>query len=172
MTGRFILVVLAFSLASCNGDGDGSQEVRYKDIKEPLIKENIKITREEQRLIDRFIERRQWEMEETGTGLKYMIYQKGAGLLAKPGMRATVEYEITLLDGSLCYSSLEKGPRTFLIGRDNVEAGIHEAVALMHVGDRAKFVIPSYLAHGLSGDQNKIPTKASLVVDLHLIRVD
>jgi FKBP-type peptidyl-prolyl cis-trans isomerase len=142
------------------------------ELKEPLIEENKKITKEESILIDRYAERHEWKMTESGTGLRYMIYENGFGVQAKEGMQATVEYEIALTDGTVCYSSFEKGPRTFLIGRDNVESGIHEGITYLKVGDRAKLIIPSYLAHGLSGDQNKIPPRAILVVDLHLVRLD
>jgi FKBP-type peptidyl-prolyl cis-trans isomerase len=168
----FYLLFAATLILQCSNRGNSGQNLTQKDLKEPLIEENIKITQEEGRMIDRFVERRQWDMKQTGTGLRYMIYENGPGIKAEAGMVATVEYEISLLDGTLCYTSVEKGPRKFLIGRDNVESGIHEAVTLMNVGDKGKFIVPSYLAHGLSGDQNKIPPRSSLVVDLHLIRLD
>ncbi|HAW52427.1 MAG TPA: peptidylprolyl isomerase [Flavobacteriales bacterium] len=163
----FILLFSCLNRSSSNGTSFDS-----KELKEPLIQENKKITKEESVLIDRYAERHEWKMNETGTGLRYMIYERGFGVQAKTGMRATVEYEIALLDGTVCYSSFEKGPRTFLIGRDNVESGIHEGITYLMVGDRAKLIVPSYLAHGLSGDQNKIPPRATLVVDLHLVGVD
>lgn len=169
---RFLpsVVFLALSLMSC---GNGTPvEIPAGEFKEPLIRKNISLTREERKLMKRFAERRGWKMDVTGSGLMFMIYQAGNGIQAVEGHRATVEYEIRLLDGSLCYTSVEKGPRTFTVGRDRVEAGLHEGVQLMKVGDRARFVIPAYLAHGLTGDGNKIPPRASLVVDLHLLRLD
>ena len=41
----------------------------------------------------------------------------------------------------------------------------------MKVGDKAKFIIPSHLAFGLLGDENKIPKRATLVYDVELIDV-
>jgi FKBP-type peptidyl-prolyl cis-trans isomerase len=41
----------------------------------------------------------------------------------------------------------------------------------MHVGDRAKFIVPSHLAFGLLGDQNKIPQHATLVYDIELVKI-
>jgi len=170
---RILLILLFCTIFfQCSNKNNGNQSVGRNDLKEPLIEVNIKITREESRMIDRYIERHEWEMEVTGTGLRYMIYQKGPGIIAELGMRATVEYEIKLMDGTICYSSVEKGPRNFLIGKDHVESGIHEGVTLMHVGDKARFVIPSYLAHGLSGDNDKIPPRSVLIVDLQLLRLD
>ena len=159
-------------LLSCNQRSSNNGTVDSRDLKEPLIAENQKITKEESDLIDKYAERHEWKMIETGTGLRYMVYQNGYGVQAKEGMQATVEYEIALTDGTVCYSSYEKGPRTFLIGRANVESGIHEGITYLKVGDKAKLIIPSYLAHGLSGDKNKIPPRAILVVDLHLLRLD
>lgn len=168
-----LYISLMFSLLSLNcNERNGSNQISNSDLKEPLIQENIKMNKEEARLIDRYIERRKWKMNETGTGLRYMIYQNGTGMKAEQGMEATVEYEVQLLDGTICYSSAENGPRKFFIGKDNVESGIHEGITLMHVGDKAKFILPSHLAHGLSGDNNKIPPRSSLVMDIHLKRLN
>ncbi len=168
---NLLIVLIGFVLYSCD-PGKEEAVITKKQLKEPLIQENIKITKEESRLIDRFVERRGWEMVTTGTGLRYMIYENGAGLKAEKGKRAVVEYEITLLNGQLCYKSEDGQEKTFLIGRDNIEQGIHEGVTYMKEGDRAKFVVPAYLAHGLTGDGNRIPPRASLVVDLYLKRLE
>ncbi|MEQ8324283.1 MAG: FKBP-type peptidyl-prolyl cis-trans isomerase [Vicingaceae bacterium] len=160
----------AYSCGQRNSNKTTGTEIRTS--KDPLIEENKRLTLEESRIMDRYIERRKWDMTTTGTGLRYMIYENGYGVDAAEGMRATVNYEIALMDGTLCYSSDEQGPRTFTIGRDNVESGIHEGITYMKVGDKVKMLIPSYLAHGLVGDQNKIPPRSPLVVDLHLIRLD
>jgi FKBP-type peptidyl-prolyl cis-trans isomerase FkpA len=124
---------------------------------------------EEQELINQFITRKGWEMNTSESGLNYLIYQQGTGEKAKPGMRAMVEYSITLLDGSAVYSTSEIGPQPFLIERDNVEQGIHEGITYMKVGDRAKMIVPYFLAHGLMGDQAEIPPLASLVFDIRLL---
>jgi FKBP-type peptidyl-prolyl cis-trans isomerase len=166
------IISLGLLFISCGGNHRNHDAVTHAELKEPLIDENIKITTEERRLIERYIDRHNWKMEETGTGLRYMIYQQGYGVKAEKGMTATVEYEIALTDGRICYSSADKGPRSFVIGKDNVESGIHEGILHMKVGDKATLIVPSYLAHGLSGDNNKIPPRATLVVDLHLKQLE
>jgi FKBP-type peptidyl-prolyl cis-trans isomerase len=57
----------------------------------------------------------------------------------------------------------------FEIDRADIESGIHEGIKFMSVGDRAKLIIPSHLAHGLVGDLDKVPPLSTLVVDIHLI---
>jgi FKBP-type peptidyl-prolyl cis-trans isomerase len=127
--------------------------------------------KEEHQLIEKFVERNGWEVSKTGTGLRYLIYEKGNGEQAKPGMRAMISYSISLLDGTKCYSTEEIGPQPFSINRDDVESGLHEGITYMKVGDRAKLIIPSYLAHGLAGDLNKIPTLATIIYDIRLLGV-
>jgi FKBP-type peptidyl-prolyl cis-trans isomerase len=54
---------------------------------------------------------------------------------------------------------------------DNVESGLHEAIQLLSPGDSALFVIPSYRAHGLIGDQDRIPMRSTLVYRVGLVAV-
>lgn len=130
---------------------------------------NRQFMRDESAQIEGYVERRGWEMTTTGTGLRYMIYEKGTGPRAEAGMRAEITYVVSLIDGTVVYTSDESGPTEFLIGQDNVESGIHEGITYMHVGDKARFILPSHLAHGLTGDQNKIPPRSSVVYDITLL---
>jgi FKBP-type peptidyl-prolyl cis-trans isomerase FkpA len=79
-------------------------------------------------------------------------------------------YTISLPDGTECYRNTDK-PGSFVIGRDQVESGLHEVLLLMHLGDRAKVILPSHLAFGLTGDSGKIPSHATLIYDLHLVGI-
>lgn len=140
-----------------------------EDIKDPSINTNIRLVKQESDDIDQYIKRHNLDMIKTGTGLRYTIYQHGSGEQAVSGKRAKIAYKISLLDGTQCYSSDKSGLQEFKIGEDNVESGLHEGLTYMHVGDKAIFILPSYLAHGRSGDQDKIPPQSSVVYDIELI---
>jgi len=165
------LIFIVFVSVSCkNSDKQSSrEELTREDLKEPLINVNRQIANREAQLIDNYIERRKWDMTETGTGLRYMIYEQKEGPTAKAGQVAEVTYKISLLDGTVCYESEGDDTKSFLIGRDNVESGIHEGITYMKSGEKAIFIIPSHLAHGVTGDLNKIPPQSTLIVDLQLI---
>lgn len=122
--------------------------------------------------INQYIKAHGWTMEMTESGLRYMVIEAGKGALARPGQVAKVEYKISLLDGTVCYSSEKDGAKEFLIGKDNVESGLHEGLALMHVGDKMRFILPSHLAHGLTGDQSKIPALSSVVYEIELLELN
>jgi FKBP-type peptidyl-prolyl cis-trans isomerase FkpA len=141
-------------------------------ISEPLINANKKAVRLEDEQIRGYIARMGWQMKETGTGLRYFIYQRGHGKTATKGITASIEYECRLISGELCYSSEKTGPKEFKIGSGGVESGLEEGILLMHKGDKAKFILPSHLAFGLIGDQDKIPGKSTLVYDVHLLDIN
>ena len=140
-------------------------------VKEALIEANKQAVEKEQRQINGYIERRKLDVISTGTGVHYQIIKKGEGEKAVEGKKAVVSYEVSLIDGTMVYSTKEKGPEEFMVGEDNVETGLHEAITYLHVGDKAIIIIPSYLAHGLAGDFDKIPVRSTIIYNLELIAI-
>ena len=70
-----------------------------------------------------------------------------------------------------CYNSDKDGLKLIELGKAEVESGLEEGILLMKVGDKAKLVIPSHLAFGLLGDENKIPKRATLIYDVELVEI-
>lgn len=168
-------IVTCFVLLCACGDSQkkSAQEVniKSKEFQDKLIDVNKMYVKQESDEIDQYVSHRNWQMTTTGTGLRYMITKKGEGEKALPDKFARVNYKVSLLDGTVCYSSDSTGARDFLVGQDNVESGLHEAIQLMNVGGKAIFILPSHLAHGLIGDENKIPPKSSVIYDIELLAV-
>ena len=165
------LVFSGFLICSCNEPNktEISKEIDYQKLKDPLIVANKKYIKKEDDEIDQYVKRHQWNMNVSGTGIRYMIYKEGKGKPAKIDNYVKVKYKISLLDGTLCYSSDELGDKEFLIGQDHVESGLHEALQYMKVGDKALFILPSHLAHGLLGDEKKIPPQSAVLYDIELL---
>jgi len=129
---------------------------------------------DEQFIIDEFVERQNWEMTTSTSGLRYMIYEHGSdkNALAEPGQLACVAYEVAPLGDTVVYRSILGKPDCFKIEMDYVEYGIHEAITYMRVGDKAKIVLPNHLAHGLLGDDLKIPPLSAVVYDIKLVEIE
>ena len=90
--------------------------------------------------------------DETESGLRYQILQKGDGKKATKGAGVSVHYKGQLLDGTVFDSSYKrKEPIDFNVGLGQVIAGWDEGIQLLQVGDKARFVIPSNLAYGSAG---------------------
>lgn len=164
------LAVFLF-LFACEGEAPPEQSSDGGDMREAMIGTNkILLEIENQDIID-FINRYGWETRETGSGLRYYIYRQGNGPRARSGQTAVINYSVRLLTGDLVYSSEENGPRRFRIGRGGVESGLEEGIVLLRVGDRAKFILPAHLAHGLPGDGERIPQRAAIIYDVELIEL-
>ncbi|WP_299888683.1 peptidylprolyl isomerase [uncultured Lacinutrix sp.] len=108
----------------------------------------------------------------TDSGLRYQIIQKGDGVKAEKGKTVSVHYKGTLTDGTVFDSSYKRNaPIDFALGMGQVIAGWDEGVALLKVGDKARFVIPSDLAYGSRGAGGVIPPDANLIFDVELMDV-
>ena len=169
----FCMLAVVVLLGSACGDNHKQTKqtnIQSKEFQDKLVAANKMYVKRESDEIDQYIAKRAWVMTTTGTGLRYMITKHGEGKeLAKVDQKAKVNFKISLLDGTLCYSSDSIGAKVFVIGRDNVESGLHEGIQYLHQGDKAVFILPSHLAHGLTGDDAKIPPQASVVYEIELL---
>lgn len=165
------MLILSLSACRSNQKEEQPKEIDTKKLEEPLIHANKQAVKEEEIQINNYIKRRNWKVKETGSGLRYGIYKKGDGAKAEGGKIAVLNYSVELINGEKIYSSEESGTKEFLIGRGGVESGLEEGILLLRVGDRAKFIIPSHLGYGLLGDQDKVPSKSTLIYDIELLEL-
>lgn len=161
-------------LMACGGDGQpqeakivSSTQMSAQDL---LLQENQYIVEDEQLQMDELIARYGWEMNGSGTGLRYMIYKSGEGEKAETGRRVKVRVEIRLITGELV--KIDDDVLVFTLHHSSNINGLEEGVLMMREGDRAKLVVPSYLAYGLSGYDDKIPMRSTLLFDVELLKVE
>ncbi len=147
------------------------KEINMNELKEPLMNVNRKISREEKLAIDGYVKRRNWNMTETGTGVRYMIIEQGSEETPASGDVVIIDFEISLLDGTVCYTSKESGPEHFVVDYDNVESGMNEAIKYLHKGDKAIIIIPSHRAFGLAGDMAKIPPFSTVIYKIQVLEI-
>lgn len=164
---RTVLISLSVCiLISCtNNDKKSGMELSDKQTQEYLIKVNQKRVRSEFEQIENYIKKRNWMMSSTETGLRYLVYEKGNGPEVTSNSSVVLNYVLSLLDGTTCYSSKED---TIAVGSGQVSRGLEEALLLMRKGDKAIVIAPSHLGYGLSGDGDKIPPGSILIYDIEL----
>lgn len=167
----FAIVSFVTILTGCidNTDNQSDRDVNVKAEKEKLEEANRNWLKQEKEAINEYINKVGLEFVETGTGMRYRVVNQGDGALIKTGDVVAMEYELSLLNGDLISSSDDEGIKVFRTGIGGVESGLEEAVLNLHYGDEAVIIIPSYLAHGLTGDGNKIPPRATLVYKMKII---
>ena len=164
----FILILIVLS---CRQEKKPIVEEKSKWSKGHSVNFNQELVIREQMQIKLFLDhQKSLKMKLTNSGLRYMIYKNGLGEeLAKNGQLATIKIKMSLLDGTICYETIDNEYEYFGIEKSEKEFGIHELVKYMKVGDRAKAILPSHLAHGLLGDRQNIPPQSILYLDVELI---
>jgi FKBP-type peptidyl-prolyl cis-trans isomerase len=168
----FICFLFIFVMLSCDDKKQNKQvahAITQKQVEDYLEQNNRDFLNYEANKINEYVESHELNVIQTGTGLRYQIHDKGDGVLIKEGDIVTLEYEISLLNGDLIYSSANDGVKTFIVGRGGVESGLEEAILKLSKNSVATLIIPVHLAYGLIGDGNKIPTRATLVYSLKVI---
>ncbi|AWM14714.1 peptidylprolyl isomerase [Flavobacterium sp. NRK F10] len=127
---------------------------------------------EEKKQAEEALEKLAAGFQKTESGLRYQIIQKGNGKKPQKGSKVSVHYQGALDNGMVFDSSYKrKEPIEFTLGVGQVIEGWDEGIALLQVGDKARFVIPSYLGYGSRGAGGVIPPNATLVFDVELMDV-
>lgn len=165
-----LLIGLAL-LLGCGGDGRVPVVKRAVPTPDELIERNQEAVKLEDRDIDLYLKRHAYEVGTTGRGVRYVLWRDLPGASPGPEQWATVNYRVELLNGDTAYATEPGHPESFVVEHDNVESGLHEGVQLMSPGDSAMLIIPSYRAHGLIGDQDRIPMRSTVVYHIGLVAV-
>lgn len=158
-----IVILLMLLTAGCQNKPDNKSTSPAQPQKD-LIELNRSYINEDREKITDFIHRSSLRFEETGTGLWYTIVDKGTGEQIMTGDKVTYSFECSLIDGTPCYS----GSKTLRVGYEGAESGVTEGLKLMRQGSECVFIIPPYLAYGITGDGNRIPGRSILVYRIRI----
>ncbi|MEO0731450.1 MAG: FKBP-type peptidyl-prolyl cis-trans isomerase [Bacteroidota bacterium] len=113
-------------------------------------------------------------IQETETGLKYVIHEEGDGAEAEAGKGVAVQYIGQLVsNGNVFDQSFGRGEAIrFPLGQRAVIAGWDEGIDLLQVGDKATFFIPAELGYGAQGTPDgSIPADSELAFYVELEEV-
>jgi len=166
---NFIAICLLTVIISCKNNSDQS----IKDIKPGRVEMtelNKYFIQKDKERIQNYIERKNLSMTESPTGLWYQILEEGRGNNFKNNDKVIMEYECSLLDGTKCYSSKTDGAKELILGRSEMAAGLNEGLRMLKPGASAIFILPPFLAYGLIGDGNKIPSRSVIVYNISILQ--
>ena len=166
-----IFLVLSVASPACRVNPPESSDNKTPG-PEQMAEVNRLLVLKESELIDAYIEQKGVVAEKSGTGLRWFVEEEGQGRTPGPGDIVTLEYECFLLDGTLCYSSAKDGNLVIMPGSTDIPAGLDEGVRMLKVGSLAHFIMPSYLAYGLTGDRVKIPARAPLHYKVRAVSIE
>lgn len=163
-----IAVLIPLILFACNSGNQKSGTSKIPGRKELADLNRYMVAKDRER-IESYIERKGLKMTVTQSGLWYMIKNEGSGSTFTENDRVKMEYDCTTLDGTLCYSSKETGPKEVVVGKTSIEPGLDQGLRMMKPGSEALFIIPPFLAWGFRGDGKRIPPRSTLVYNIKII---
>lgn len=166
----FLLILVVFA---CRPEKSTNKPTSGNWSDDHSVDFNQELNEREQIQIRLFLEHnKSLKMKQTNSGLRYMIYKNGIGeSIAKSGQTVYTKLHVELLDGTLCHETPKEETENFVLEHSDKESGVHEALRFMKKGDKAKLILPSYLAHGLLGDREQIPPQSILYIDLELVEL-
>lgn len=174
MAYRVAILFLILIFCSCDQPKEKKQihsnnEISEKKVKDLFVKANQQVVQKENDEMDYYVKSHKLPFIKTNSGIRYFVYKPSAkGDSIKEGEEIKMNFTLSLLNGTECYSSKQEGPRTFIVGHEDIESGIHKGVQFLKHGDKALFLIPSHLAHGLLGDFKKIPPQTPIIYDVEI----
>lgn len=171
ITLSFVICLALFFLLSCKTKVEKPEQPVSMD-KETSIAVNRKMIRYYDDVIKAYVQRHNWDMEKAPAGFWYQLLRQGDGEQAREGMKAGINYTLSLLDGTVCYQSAKDELKWFKIGQGGVESGLEKGILYMNQGGKARFILPPYLAHGLVGDGDKIPRLAIVIYEVELVELN
>ncbi len=115
---------------------------------------------------------REWELESTERGVRYLDLEPGTGRRPDWGDTVRVHYRLWLTTGELVDSSLGNGgaPFEFEVGEGRVVAGWENVVRHLRVGGTYLIVVPPELGYGRRGSRT-VPGNATLVFYMEIIGI-
>jgi len=157
------IVMIAVIAISCQNKPDSRSKATPRTEAE-LIEINRSLITQDRNTINEYISKSDRSFTETNTGLWYSIIGNGSGPAVKTGDNVSFDYECTLLNGNPCYS----GTQTIRVGYTDAGSGVTEGLQMMQKGSDYLFIVPPYLAFGLTGDGTKIPGRSILIYRIRI----
>jgi FKBP-type peptidyl-prolyl cis-trans isomerase len=161
------ILLLTMLVSQCQNKPDSKSTYRTPS-EDDLIEMNRSLISRDQGLIREYISKSDRTYKETGTGMWYSVITGGGSGKIKTGDNVTFDYECSVIDGATCYS----GSQTLRVGFADAGAGVTEGLQMMGLGSDYMFIIPPYLAYGITGDGNRIPGSAILIYRIRIKEIN
>jgi FKBP-type peptidyl-prolyl cis-trans isomerase len=95
-------------------------------------------------------------------GFWFRIYRTGRDKVIQDSVKCTFEFKLENLSGKL----IQSGINQIVVGRKQIIIGLEEGIKLMHKGDSAIFIIPTYLRYRVKGSESLIEPNTSVLCHL------
>lgn len=140
--------------------------------KETIADVNRYLSEKDKAIIEGYGRRNKLELTLSESGYYYHIFNEGNGKTITQNSVVSITGTLSLIDGTLCYSYGVEDPKSIAIAKSPEITGLHIALPMLREGASALFVFPPNLAFGLLGDNDKIPPRATIVMNIEVLKVE
>ena len=84
----------------------------------------------------------------------------------------SLTYDVLDLSDQVLYSKELIGVKEYIVDKEDFIPGLQYGIKLMKEGESIKFIIPSFNAYGVLGDENKIGMNTSIISRVTLININ
>ncbi len=176
MTHRLLFSLLILACWACGAEAPSTSNQRVAGEEDDLLNRymsslhvnpSTQAEKDENQIVN-FLLDSLWDFRRTDSGIYYQIQQVGEGGYPERYHQVQVHYRGSFLDGQVFDSSYRKGqPATFTLAA--VIPAWQEAIPMLQAGGRGTFLVPSGLAYGVKGVQDRVPPHSVLLFDVELL---
>ena len=163
---RLFIAILCFGLFSCVKQAPqlpSNKLIERNNDNAALLKINSNLTKKEDSILAVIAEKK-GSFKKNDIGFWYHIFKTGKGQLIADSTQCKFDYQLFKTN----YKFIQSGQKTIVIGKKQSIVGLEEGLKMMHKGDSATFIIPWYLAYGMTGNTDLIPPYTSLIYKIKL----
>lgn len=124
----------------------------------------------ELKLLHRYLKNSNIDTTPNTSGVYIQKLESGNGEIVKSASIVSIDFMLTLIDGTLVETSYGKQAFIFKIDADEVIKGLNDGLKGLKEGDSIKLIVPSKLAYGKQGS-GKIQSFSTLVFNIEIIKV-
>jgi len=134
----------------------------------------VQDVRNEDRDLQAYLQNQSISVPPRASGLFVISLGQGSGTPVRDGANVTLHYVATLLDGTEFDNTRKRNdPFVFKKGSTVLIDGLEEGVGLLRQGDKARLVIPSYLAFAEKGNYaGLVPPFSTVIYDVEVVEVN
>ena len=92
-------------------------------------------------------------------------------IFPQKGDKITFNYNISDFQGNKFYSEKELGTQTYYVEQQEMIQGIQHGIQYLNTGEKAIFLLPSHMAYGYLGDNDKIGPNTPIILTIEILNI-
>jgi len=107
-----------------------------------------------------------------GFWYRYIVKNESDTVSPVKGDIVQISYDLLDLNDQIIYSKETNGIKEYVVDKEDFIRGLQAGIKLMKEGESMKFIIPSFNAFGVLGDEKKIGMNTSIISRITLININ